>query len=125
MKKMKFLFAVLAIVFAAGSAFTPAKKKPTELKKWFSFVGTDPENANHYVLTEPAMGDLGDDIYCPTEVSSTVCAIYATQVWDDVNDIFRPDPGELSYIVDESDTFQVDLLDEKEEYILQYVDESH
>jgi hypothetical protein len=112
MKKMKFLFAVLAIVFAAGSAFTPAKKKAVDpVKKWFKLQNLAyPEDASSYVLTSVSSPYDGADRECPTEVSENICAIFATSVTDGMS-IERPDATELATIVYNSNHFQEELED--------------
>ena len=113
---MKFLFAVLAIVFAAGSAFTPAKKKAVDEKKWYRLDNTAyPELASSYVLTTPPMKEAGENPDCPFTVSTQVCAIY---VLPDAFDASLPDAGQLADIVDASDHFTEQLENETLEYII-------
>jgi hypothetical protein len=121
MKKMKFLFAVLAIVFAAGSAFTPAKKaKPVTEKYWFQYIGDEltgnPASSAEYVLTN--LNDEeneGESIECPTTHSARVCGVYAKRVLD-MGSVYRPDDLDLSDIVSDSESFTEAATN------LQYVD---
>ena len=120
MKNTKFLFAALAIVFAAGSAFTSVKKKAVFEKSWFQLVDlAHPELASSYELTSPLMGDPGDDIECPKTYSSTVCAVFATPELD-INSIARPNSVELANIDANSNGFTEAIL---EDDVLQYVEE--
>jgi hypothetical protein len=75
MKQFKFVFALLAIVFAVSSAFTtkhaPVVKSSTEEYLWFTYSSeaTDPTDAdNYYYLANPDDCEAATGATCKIQI---------------------------------------------------------